>query len=170
MVALCPPYITLTRSFWTAESPGTNTCLRPACSDIRPAVCLRSAWLLHLNTPCLCRPVCRCDKGVRYWLGSSNLIGKYHWLTCGLQRSENYILDLQCASALRAVRSVADCYVVWWGCIASIGYLPPGRHAYEDELEGLRKTTKCFFQCYCRSAWYCNPITFQYLPDELNLC
>jgi hypothetical protein len=76
MVALCQPYITFTRLFWTAESPGTNTCVRPACSDVRPSVCLRSAWLLHQNTRCLCKPVFLCNKGVLYLLSGSDLIGR----------------------------------------------------------------------------------------------
>lgn len=83
MVALCQPYITFTRSFWMAKSPGTNTCVRPACCDLRPAVCLRSAWLLHQNTRCLCKPVFLCNKGVLYLLSGSDLIGSYYLHTGG---------------------------------------------------------------------------------------
>jgi len=96
MVALCPPYITLTRSFWTAESPGTNTCVRSACSDVRPAMCLRSACLLRQNNRCLCKLVYCCDNGEIYLLSGSNLMGKCYLQACGLQSSEIYIyiLDL----------------------------------------------------------------------------
>jgi hypothetical protein len=93
-VALCSPYITLTSSFWTAESPGTNTCVLSACSDVRPAMCLRSACLLHQNTRCLCKPVYCCDNGEMYLLSGWNLIGKCYLQAYGFQSSEIYILDL----------------------------------------------------------------------------